>query len=687
MQDAPSRSERISLSREYSVLLVELAIALHKHAIYPEGHPALGPAAEAIVRRADRVMAGRDQISFGVAQQQLIIDGVATDPGHPVLQRLAATLHRHQLAAVTIMRGVEAGEVGEVLRALGADPELRSAPGGSRAALPSAPHFKLHPLTFDRFTLLSDAPSIEGRAARGLLGTELWIGLARAALAADGETPLEAEAMEPAAVARAIDEHPSAPAYDQVIVGHLLQIADELRDASGAEAAALRHRTARLIATMKPDTLQRLVEMGGDTGQRTSFVLDAAHGMAVDSVLAIVQAAADASGQTISHGLSRMLAKMAAHAEHGVDRVRASADEAVREQVNRLIAGWELEDPNPEEYSRSLQHLASAPRRPSGTPVGDDVERYDPVRLIQMALELGSGGGRVLAAVEQVLAEGRVPEVLAALKSLPDGSKAVGREVLTRLVRPAAVRSLVDRDAIDLAGLDALLPLLRADGYDVLLDTLITADDRLKRRQLLERLAASRIDILPRLAAHLDDERWYVQRNMLWLMERIGRVPADFDAQRWMTHADARVRLQAIRLHLARPADREDALRVSLGDEDPRIRAVGCLALQGGYPDSLLPLVLRMAEADEDQDLRALAVRMLGRSKDPMALRALLDRVDGGHTWLGQPKLPPRSPIVLAALAALADGWSLDPRAAAALEVAAESSDAEVVAAARGGHA
>jgi len=70
-----------------------------------------------------------------------------------------------------------------------------------------------------------------------------------------------------------------------------------------------------------------------------------------------------------------------------------------------------------------------------------------------------------------------------------------------------------------------------------------------------------------------------------------------------------------------------------------------------------------------------------------MALRALLDRVDGGHTWLGQPKLPPRSPIVLAALAALADGWSLDPGAAAALEVAAESSDAEVVAAARGGHA
>ena len=36
-------------------------------------------------------------------------------------------------------------------------------------------------------------------------------------------------------MAKAIDEHRGTAAYDQVIVGYLLQIAEELRSASGAD--------------------------------------------------------------------------------------------------------------------------------------------------------------------------------------------------------------------------------------------------------------------------------------------------------------------------------------------------------------------------------------------------------------------------------------------------------------------
>src|SRR6185437_15112720 len=80
-----------------------------------------------------------------------------------------------------------------------------------------------------------------------------------------------------------------ATGYDQVIVGYLLQIAAELKTAGSAEAAALRRRTSRLIRTLKPETLQRLVGMGGDFAQRRQFVSDAADGMAVDAVLDILR--------------------------------------------------------------------------------------------------------------------------------------------------------------------------------------------------------------------------------------------------------------------------------------------------------------------------------------------------------------------------------------------------------------
>src|SRR5437879_11155755 len=94
-------SERATLSRDLADFLIELSIALHKHAMYPEGHPSLAPAAAGVTRRAERLLQDRSTLSLGVARQQLVIEGVATDPKHPVLAELAGRLHRHHLGAMT----------------------------------------------------------------------------------------------------------------------------------------------------------------------------------------------------------------------------------------------------------------------------------------------------------------------------------------------------------------------------------------------------------------------------------------------------------------------------------------------------------------------------------------------------------------------------------------------------------
>ena len=106
MEAAP-RSERVSVSRDVSEFLVELSIALHRHSMYPSGHPALVPAIESVTQRAEKLLQDRPSIAFGVARRQLIVDGVTTDPEQPVLRRLADGLHRHHIGAVSIMRGVE----------------------------------------------------------------------------------------------------------------------------------------------------------------------------------------------------------------------------------------------------------------------------------------------------------------------------------------------------------------------------------------------------------------------------------------------------------------------------------------------------------------------------------------------------------------------------------------------------
>src|SRR5690242_8998886 len=334
---APS-GERATLSRELADFLIELSIALHKHAMYPQGHPSLGPAAAAVTRRAGLLLVDRSTLSLGVARQQLVIEGVATDPKHPVLGELASRLHRHHLGAVTFRRGVEELEVASVLKTLAVDADRSGSPLGlgPPERLRAWQSVQLHPLTYDRLELVDDATAATEGGARG---AQLWVGLARAALSAQAGVDT---ATEPAVIARAIDEHPrsDAAAYDQVIVGYLLQIASELKTAGSAEAVALRRRTSRLIRALKPETLRRLVDMGGDFLQRRNFVQDSTDGMAVDAVLEIVQAAAESSQQTISHSLIRMLSKLAAHAETGTEQVRPQADAALRDQVRQLLQGW-----------------------------------------------------------------------------------------------------------------------------------------------------------------------------------------------------------------------------------------------------------------------------------------------------------------------------------------------------------
>jgi inner membrane protein involved in colicin E2 resistance len=145
--------------------------------------------------------------------------------------------------------------------------------------------------------------------------------------------------LEPTAVAKAIDEHAREQAYDQVIVGYLLQIAQEIKVTQGKEAAALQRRVSKMVSALNPDTLKRLLEMGGDTHQRRRFVLDAAQGMTVEAVVDLVKAAADAEGQSVSNSFIRMLSKLAVHARADVPRDVRPARERLRPQEHELEAG------------------------------------------------------------------------------------------------------------------------------------------------------------------------------------------------------------------------------------------------------------------------------------------------------------------------------------------------------------
>ena len=676
-----------ALSSDLADVLIELSIALHKHAMYPEGHPSLAPACERVAQRLDPLLAERGTLSLGVARDRLVIEGVATDPKNPVLHDLAGRLHRHQLGGVSFRRGADAYEIGDVLSLLAVEADRSERPVGLEPSsrLAAWPNITLHSLTYDALELLEDEK--EGQAAdegRGRArAAQLWVGLARAATAtADtaerGESSRDEVETDPTVVARAIDGHGTESAYDQVIVGYLLKIADELRTAQGTEALALKKRMSKLISSLNSNTVKRLLDMGGDRAQRRRFLLNAAEGMTVDAVLELVRAASESQEQNISHSLLRMLQKLTHHAETGSGKRKIAAESAARDQISQLIRGWTLSDPNPGAYGAALEALASSGPMYSVAP--EARFRPEPIRMFQMALEVDAFGEPIERAVEELIEGGSMRWVVNTLSEaeVPEASGAFW----DYLCSPERLDKVLRAEPIDAEVLDAMLAEVGEKAIDPMLDVLAESESQQTRRVLLDRIVKLGPSVGPLAMKRLDDPRWFVQRNALAILGELPEPPAGLDSAKFLQNADPRVRRESVRISLRIDGDRDRAVCAAIADSDPRTVRMGLAAASESCPVAAVPLLVQRASSKISDEIRVAAVNVLGACGHPPALSALLQMTAPRKTLLGL-KMPQKNAVFLAALSALRN-YKSDNRAMRILDAAAKARDPEVVRAATG---
>lgn len=695
------------LSRELADFLVELSIAMHKHAIYPPGHPLLEGAVDAVSRKLWSLLVDRPALSIGVARRQLVIEGVATDPNHPLLQELAHKLHRHHLGALKFVRGVDRAEIASVLATLAMDAGRMERPLGMMTdqLADRWDHVRLYALTYDRLELLDDEsdkpPENQMGAGRA---AQLWVGLARAALAADSSGATnDSTPLEPAVVARAIDEHLREQAYDQVIVGYMLQITNELKaggggDANAAESAALQNRISRMVGALRPETLTRLLEMGGDTAQRRRFVLDASQGMTAEAVVDLMQAAAAAEKQNISHSMIRVLTKMARHAEASGESQRAVADRSVREAVGRLVNQWSLNDPNPDAYREALEQAArgalpngnrmpGATRSVDGTTAGG----CEPERIVQMALELGITGPTVWRDVDRITQEGRGGILIDLLDGAPN--RASVDLILARLTEDGTIRRIVKSERVDLGAIEKIVRLVGIGVVPVLLEAAEETTDTKTRERLYDLIAGTGPKSLSPIARRLAEAtqgggRTAAQRDLLTLLGRLltpeTPLPPEVDLRRFLRHDDAPVRREAVKL-LLRSAKRDEAMIAGLGDADSRIVYLALTAAHERCTREGLALIRGRVERGElDAALRALGIRAVAMMRTPDTLRWLIERATTRSALLRRRKLLPTTPETLAAITAICSSWRQDPEAQEVIALAARSRIPEVRNAAKG---
>jgi hypothetical protein len=675
--DAASPS---TLSRELAEFLMDLAIAMHKHAIYPPGHPLLDQAVDSVHAGLTGLLFDRPALSIGVARRQLVIEGVATDSNHPVLAELAGKLHRHHLGAVKFLPGLSRADLSDMLSIVGLEAQRGAQPLGLQPELMQQrwDRVKLFPLSYDRLQLLDeedfDPDDDAGRKTRSGQAAQLWVGLARAAVVSDVATRSNDEVLEPEAVAKAIDDHGREQAYDQVIVGYLLQIAHEVRHDGSREHGRLQRRISKLVASLQPQTLERLLEMGGDAGQRRRFVLDAAQGMTVHAVVELVRAAANAEGCTISHSLVRMLTKLATHAASDMSARSRAADEEFREHVERLIGSWSLDDPNPAAYSATLSQLSQA----SASPHDDAAPaRYacEPARLLSTALEIGTVGPRVWNAVEAMLDQGAIGELLDLLDGAPVPTNAVAAGVWARILARDTLRHLLAAQRPEHTVIRRLVARIGADAAPPVLAALENCPEGGRQERLLSYLVQIGTAAAPAVAMHLPDATAELARELLVCLAKIAPPAPPPEVQLCRGHPDPAVRREAVKLLLGYAAARETTMLTSVSDPDERVAYCGILAAAHGCPADTAAVIRRRIDAGElaDGTVRAAGIRAVATQLDEETLNWLLRRtlVTGGI--MRRTRLAPASSELLASLSALVSHWSADARAAVAISIARTS--------------
>ena len=697
---ASESSEKPALPRDLVLFFVQFSVALNKSRAYPAGHPVLAAAIDVLIQNLNVLFQRRAMLTIGVSRGQLFVDGIGSDDDHPVLKELSTRLHRHQLAAIQLRPGLKGGEFAELLQALAAETWRQGKPLGLEpldALLGRWPNVSLEPLPLDQLELGDGPGSPSERQAE-----KLWQGLAQAALLTAHESagasesgpvggesgtggeaaPFKGPVATGSEVAKAIKRRKRDRAYNRQVLDWVMKVNDKMGDV--VPGSTVHDAMGELFSGLNKTELKNLINMGSQPEERTEILKRGARNLPVKTVLDLVDAAASLNEKTMSVSLLRLLGKLADHTDTARGPIVVGAEEVLRDSVRQLVGEWDENDPSAHSHRELLELLSR--RGVAGRGGASGKSEAGSLRVLQMSLELGVNTPESRSA----LAEVRQELGLAGLLDLVERGTFASLEVNGLWQTICDTSYLGERlldESQDVLQVERVLTQMGTAGLDPLLEALEHAESATRRRWLLRRLEQYGALLGPRIAARLPGKPWFVQRNLLGLLATLSELPESFHPDEYISHEDGRVRREAYKLLFANPEWRPAAIVRAAGDADMSIVRLALSAALEQFPQDLPPRLLdHLSQRYKDQDIRLLAIRLLGKRPTTGGREWLLSRVAQRRGWgpFRRLRMEPKTPEMLGALVVLAQQFGQHPEVQAVLRLAEGGRDAEIRAASRG---
>ena len=218
------------------------------------------------------------------------------------------------------------------------------------------------------------------------------------------------------------------------------------------------------------------------------------------------------------------------------------------------------------------------------------------------------------------------------------------------------IGQIIDKgEGVNLDEVSSYLLLLRPNAINPLIKVLGELNNSKARRMLCEVLVELGKNKVELIAPHIEDHRWFLVRNIAYILGRIGKEISLPYIQKALSHIEPRVRREAVQALGSIGGPKViPLLEKALGDDDPRIRSMAALNMARVGRKISLPILLKVMQSKEftkrdAAEIKAFfdAVGSIGDNEAIGTLKKLLEQ----KSWLGFGK---REDIRLGAAFALA---------------------------------
>ena len=634
--------------------VIELNISRRSVGLYPREHPIARESIEKAFGFLEKLFELRSSITIGIAKDTLVIDEYTLDRKNPVFKEFALSVHSKGIAAVTFYTGLEKEELFGLHELITA----KDIPTGkSLVELAQKKGLKrvvLTPLDISKFGFVEDSLREDGDE------TKLWedyvYGLLEGRLA-EGEAEGVFLNVAPEDIAGLINsqmaEDTPEVAYDRVITTYLRKKED-----SGINRE-LFTRFISMVQNLSPKIKQQFLKRAFSGPSIDAGEAERLFGELKQDDIEKVMTVFSEHSSLIPESLRNLIHKLdSAKKGEGffdliVNKKGLVDDVEIDERIMGLFSEDQFKTFVADKYQAELERMLRG-FEGRKSPVLEQVRTECKDEIVdggasEVMLELldsdTTGRDDYLALLSKLselgsdfLETGRFPEISDIYNTLYSHSLAgkyreeaagmlesffYSKDSIARMVDAFKLWGRFEREGVMrlAASLKRYLP-------DPLVDALAEEKDPSIRKFLLSVLTGFGSDILPEAVRRLNDERWYVVRNMIYLIRECSGVKYVNHIRPLAKHADKRLSIEAVKtlLHFNVPGA-FPYVRVFLQSRDielrdQAVRLAGMYRVKEAVP-YLLDILERKDLIGTEWRYKIPVVKALGDIGDPTASDAL----------------------------------------------------------------